>query len=578
MTYKLISPPDNHCTAIEQILHNRGIINVAEYLNPPETAIHDPLGLDRIENAAYTLIKEILQDGHIHIQVDSDCDGYTSSAILLNYLHRIFPSKVENNFTYSLHDSKYHGIDIGAIPKGTTMIVVPDASSNEIEVHKELAENFGIKIIVLDHHYAEIDYTEEPAIIVNNQICDYPNKALSGAGIVYKFCKVLDKICHVELADDFMDLAALGMVADMMDLRDLETHKLISDGFNNVRNMFFKSMIQKQEFQMKGRVTPFTTGWYIAPYINAMCRSGSIHEKNVLFESMLDYRADKLVPSTKRGAKGQEERLVDQAMRTCTNVKNHQDDNKKSALAMIRPLITDDPVVIIQLENPVDTNLTGLLANQIMHEIQRPVMILNKCYEEASEQVFWSGSARGMLTQDVDDWRAFVDNTGMARYAEGHAYAFGVSFTEDGLADFKELTRTKFEHSKFEPYFDVDYIWRLYDEFDPIILDIGSYNELWGQHVQEPYVAIEHVKITRENLVLMGRGTLKIVLPDHKTTCIKFGAEDLYNSLMEKLPNESSIIDANLVGRCTINEWNGNVLPQIHLEEVEINGIRDWDF
>ena len=124
----------------------------------------------------------------------SDCDGYVSAAILLNYLHRVFPATVENNFSYGVHANKHHGIG-SKFTDDISLVVVPDASSNENDLHKELIAK-GIKVIVLDHHQAEKD-SEDAAIIVNNQMCDYPNKALCGGGIVYKFCKVLDDMLGV---------------------------------------------------------------------------------------------------------------------------------------------------------------------------------------------------------------------------------------------------------------------------------------------------------------------------------------------------------------------------------------------
>ena len=100
------------------------------------------------------------------MQVDCDCDGYTSSALLINYLHDLFPATVENNVYYGLHANKDHGIDVDNIPEGVTLVIAPDASSNENGIHKELAKK-GIDVVVLDHHHAEKD-TDDPAIIVNN--------------------------------------------------------------------------------------------------------------------------------------------------------------------------------------------------------------------------------------------------------------------------------------------------------------------------------------------------------------------------------------------------------------------------
>ena len=91
------------------------------------------------------------------VVVDSDCDGYTSSALLLNYLYDLFPSFILNNTKYYIHDGKEHGLsDVMEyiFEKDFDLIILPDSSSNDYGYHKELAEQ-GRKLIVLDHHEAE---------------------------------------------------------------------------------------------------------------------------------------------------------------------------------------------------------------------------------------------------------------------------------------------------------------------------------------------------------------------------------------------------------------------------------------
>ena len=177
-------------SAIEQVLVNRGIPAnlISLYLNLDNSVILDPYGLTNIECAAKRLLKAMINQEEIYVQVDSDCDGYTSAAVLINYLHCIFPSTVENKVRYGLHTKKHHGISVEDIPSGCTLVVAPDSSSNEADIHRTLKAN-GIDVLVLDHHHAELD-AQDPAIIVNNQTCDYDNKYLSGVGVVYKFCKV----------------------------------------------------------------------------------------------------------------------------------------------------------------------------------------------------------------------------------------------------------------------------------------------------------------------------------------------------------------------------------------------------
>lgn len=576
MNYSLIAPRDKELSAMEQVLINRGIPKeyISLYLNLDDSVCLDPYGLDNIELGAKRLLKAILNQEIIYVQVDSDCDGYTSAATLINYLHRIFPSIVENKVRYGLHTKKHHGIAMEDIPNGCTLVVAPDSSSNETDIHKELKAQ-GIDVLVLDHHHAERDESD-PAIIINNQMCNYDNKALSGVGVVYKFCQVLDKLIGVSYADELLDLVALGMIADMMDLRSFETKRLIEMGCAKVINPFFREMAKRNDFSMKSKVNPFTVSFYVAPFINAITRSGSDEEKLLIFESLLTHKAGKLIPSTKRGCKGQEETLVTQAIRTAANVKKHQDDAKTKALEDLRFRINtgecDFGILIITLENPIDTNLTGLLANQIMAEYGKPTLILNKRVSDEGK-ITWEGSGRGFAVERVLDWRAYIEP--FAMYAEGHPMAFGVGFTPLELRMFKEeMSKSKLNLDKS---YSIDFEFGLGDSFDNIITEIAEYDELWGQGLTQPMIAITG-SFKKSDIVLMGKGTLKFVLENHKTTCIKFNGNEIYEQLQASFPTEDSLLRLTLVGTCQLNEWNGNVSPQLKLVDYDIGYINTWGF
>lgn len=97
--------------------------------------------------------------------------------------------------------------------------------------------------------------------------------------MVYKFCCRIDELLDVNYANNFIDLVALGLVGDMMSMQDFETKRLIDVGLQNITNPFFKEMVTKQSFSLKGKVTPFGIAFYIVPYINATIRVGSYEEK-----------------------------------------------------------------------------------------------------------------------------------------------------------------------------------------------------------------------------------------------------------------------------------------------------------
>ena len=588
MEYQLITPsiPLKNLTAVERVLTNRGIAlaEIDHYLNTTHDDILDPKLIANIKEGSQMLIRHIAQNDDILVQIDSDCDGFTSAATLLNYLYCLFPTFVQQHMYYRIHTGKQHGIIPSTIPDNIKMIIAPDSSSNDFEEHQYLKTQKGIDILVIDHHEAE--KISEYACIINNQLCDYPTKSLSGVGMVYKFCCYIDELLNVDHANKFLDLVSLGMIADMMDLRDFETKHLVNLGLKQIRNPYFRGMIDKQAFQLKDGITPFGIAFYIAPYVNATIRMGDQDEKLILFESMLDYRGYEQVLSTKRGCKGQTETKVEQACRNCTNIKNRQTKARDASLNTIEHIIEEEnllknKLLVVKLDSDfsTDKNLTGLIANQLMAKYQRPVLLLNKVVttNETLDTITWEGSGRGYDKSKFDNLREFLNDSNLVMYAEGHANALGVGITDLLFDQFIAYSNEALKDFDFTPSYKVDYIFRHDDMNINDILDIANLKSVWGQGVEEPLIAIERIKINKENIRLMSADknpTLKITLPNGMSL-IKFRSS---NEEYEKLCSELGCITINVVGKCERNIWNGIVNPQIIIEDYEIVGKTEYYF
>ncbi len=209
MKYKIIQPINNSYTPLEQIMTNRGIPynDVYHYIHTTDADINSPLllGADVLYRGASLLLYAIKNDLDVVIIVDCDCDGFTSSALLINFLYDIAPNWVENHLTYFIHEGKQHGLgDFDIENTKAHLVILPDAGSNDYTQHKRLREQ-GIDVLVLDHH--EADTISPDAIIINNQLSDYPNKDFSGVGITWQFCRYI----HEEIANKYLDLVALGL-------------------------------------------------------------------------------------------------------------------------------------------------------------------------------------------------------------------------------------------------------------------------------------------------------------------------------------------------------------------------------
>jgi len=587
MSYQLVPPrlPQQNLTAVERVLTNRGIAleDIPHYLSTTDDDILDPKLIAYINDGARMLVKHIYSNDKVLIQVDSDCDGMTSAALLINYLNCLFPAFVQNNILYRMHEGKQHGLIEKIIPycidNNVGLVIAPDASSNDYEMHKVLKEH-GIDVLVIDHH--EADKISEYACVINNQLCDYPTKSLSGVAMVWKYCCYLDAVMGCDYAQQFLDLVSVGLIADMMDLRDFETKHLVNKGLKQIRNPYLKGMVAKQDYSISkgGGLNPHTVGFYIAPFVNAITRMGTQDEKLMVFEAMLDFKGYEQIPSTKRGCKGQVETRVEQACRTCTNVKNRQNKSIDSSLEIIEYVIKEknlleNKILALKLEPQfaVDKNIAGLVANKLASEYQRPTLMLNKVIQEDGS-ITWEGSARGYDKSAFKDFRAFMENCGFALYAQGHANAFGTGIRDEDFADFIEYSNKELKDYDFTPVLSVDIIWDANDFNNNDILKLAELESIWGQGVEKPLVAIENIKVHSGDLKLMKETTLKISLTNG-TDLIKFGSNQ---EEYDKLYSDLGCVTINVVGECKANVWNGLISPQIEIKEYDIVGTTEYYF
>ena len=585
MRVELIAPMNPLYSATETVLSNRGVKNLRRYLNTTDNDISSPLafGQELMTRAARMLMTHIAAEDKTLIIVDADCDGYTSSAVLINYLHEVFPEYVETYMDWFIHSGKQHGLS-DCIDKALEykFIICPDSSSNDYEYHKILKDN-NIDVLVLDHH--EADHISDYACVVNNQMSDYPNKELSGVGVTWQFCRYLDMIGGNSYADNFLDLVALGNMADMMSLRQIETKHLIFKGFReeNIVNPFIYEMAKKNNFSLnkpdykpswenKLMITPMGAAFFIAPFVNAMVRSGTQEEKELLFNSMLNFKAFIQVPSTKRGHTfGEMERIVDQAVRTCTNVKNRQTKAQDAGMELLKGLIESNNMmehkVLLFLLEPgeIDRNIAGLVANKIMAKYQRPCCILTKVIDPQDPAcVSYQGSARGYDASGITNFKDICAASG-AMFAEGHQSAFGLGIYAEDISEFIASTDQALATMSAEPVYYVDYIWDAANIDKDAILEIADMNDYWGKDIDRSYVFVKNIPVSADTFKVMKSNTLKYSTPSF-VDIIQFGGTE---EEIEQFNVNTSVV-INAVCKCCANEWAGNVNPQLQMVDYEV--------
>ena len=576
MKTKLYSKFDENTPMLNRVLINRGVpINeLRHYMNTTDRDINDflSLGEDDLKQAAVHLCNTIQEDKSCLIIVDADCDGYTSSAILINYLHHWVPSWTERKLKWFLHSGKQHGLS-DCIEEALCydLIICPDSSSNDYDYHQRLSDA-GIPVIVLDHH--EAPEKSQYATIINNQLSDYPNKDLSGAGVAWQFCRYLDHMLEDNYANELLDLNALGNCGDMMSMLSIETKHLINKGFlgENIKNPFIYHMAQKNAFKLGNEITPMGAAFYIVPFVNAMVRSGTQEEKDILFRAMLNHKAfEKTAEIKYNKPTGKEITIAERAISVCEAVKRRQTKVETDTMEFIEKKIKEnnmmDHKVLLFLLEPgqVDRNVAGLVANKIMAKYQRPCCILTRVNNEGI--LSFQGSARGCDKVGITKFKDICAATGYTMYEAGHQGAFGLGILEDNIENFVNATDLSLADMSDEPVYYIDHIFHGNDVDCNQVLEIANHPELWGSRMDEPYMMIEDLVVTNDmvNVYEKKTNTLKITLPNG-LALIKFNITDDERDMFKG----DGCIRLNIVGQCRKNEWMGNVSAQMEIKDYDI--------
>lgn len=153
----------------------------------------------------------------------------------------------------------------------------------------------------------------------------------------------------------------------------------------------------------------------------------------------------------------------------------------------------------------------------------------------------------------------------------------GIGISEASFREFIDYSNTALADFDFTPCYKVDFIFNGGDFNGNDIIEIAGLKSFWGQGIDEPFIAVENIKVLTNNITLMSADknpTLKIMLPNG-TSLIKFKSS---REEFESLQNGSGYIKMNVIGKCERNMWNGTVSPQIIIEDYEITEKEDYYF
>lgn len=575
MRYKLIEGSLNDEHNVEAtILKNRGIKNINRFLAPGESDTYSYSMLDNIDEAVKCAEKHIQNKDRIHILIDCDVDGYAAGSMVYRAFKKIDPNL---NITYSLHTKKQHGLskDI-TIPDDCKLLIIPDAGSNDVEQCRELKDK-GMDIIILDHHICDVE--NDYAIVVNNQMCRYPNKNFCGAGIVYKFLEALDEELWEDTASGMLDMCALANISDVMDMREPETRYYVLRGLAKIRSKLFKALIDKQSYSMNGIVNITSVQFYITPVLNAMIRIGDQDEKDLLFRAFIE--TDEVFKYKKRGETEEvDESIYDRAARLCSNAKARQTKEVTKEVTEVERLISDkrldeNKAIFANVTGILGETLTGLVAIKIAEKYNLPTLLLRRQTPRENGELFYGGSCRNFDNSPIESLKKELLNTGLFEFVQGHDNAAGFSIARENVQAAISCINNNWKDIDFQAIWQVDFDKNAEDVDVAFIKAIDDMKDMFGQGVKEPLVHISHIPVYKESTMIMGKNlnTWKTIFND-ELAFVMFSVDRDKDQIIQEYENEEETFDSllgymDVVGKATLNNYKGILTPQIIVKDYE---------
>lgn len=550
MKYKLKGNHD--INLIKQVCETRSVDydKLESFLNPMGEVRSNPFDYKNLEEAVNIIIEAAKNCLKIGFVVDSDTDGYCSSAMLINYTREVMGCEMPRIY---LHENKEHGLTPYVMEKikecPPDLLIIPDASSSDFMQHKELYD-MGIEIVVIDHH--ETEKYSECATVVNNQLEPNGNKTLSGGGMVLKVLEGLDHKLGVNRAEDYYDLASIALVGDCMMMNVPETRYYVQKGLMNIHNPLVEELIRADSSKNYEMIS-----FDIAPTINAFTRVGTKEERQDLFAALIGMEGEREL--TIRGQGTFKLPLTEYIARLASRIKSRQTSMIKKALENADTrIITDLPFTLCILSSEVEKGLSGLIGNKLVDQYGKPSVVIKNMGND-----YYSGSGR--TTDTFPDFKSYLLETNHFEFCEGHAGAFGCAIKEDMLRSicekYKGCTVTDDE------YYLVD---RAYENtvsaYD--ILSVSELDRYWSRGFDKPVFYIKITNLNGSEIDIIGQKRNTIRIKHNNITYLKFKCEE---NEIENIKNQK-INEVEMIGHFSINEWNGNIYPQVIIKHLETKG------
>lgn len=426
-------------SVVAKIMLCRGIDSVdtaRAFLQPSlKTDLVDPSQIKNIGQAVQLLLDAVEQRELITIYCDFDVDGLTSASQLYLFLRSI--GAQVNAYAPSRFTEGY-GLVRSAVEKlataGTKLLLTVDCG---ITSHSELvlARRLGMKTVVLDHHEPHglppADVVVDPA----QEGCPFQQYRLCAAGLSLMLIIELRRVFRerwpdriergeVKLPDpkDFLDLAALGTICDMVPLTGL--NRLIAHrGLESLKRTNRAGLVALKAVAgiRNERLSAGSVGFGIGPRINAAGRLSDARDVIDLLTTGSESKASAI--ASKIDSLNSKRKMVeDEVLSRCLRKLRERGG-------------ANDSAALVVFDEGFHLGVIGIVAQRLVERFHRPSAVLALGDGTNGAKVA-KGSVRSIPGFHVARALESVGDTLMNH--GGHAEAGGFTVALDRLDEFSQ--------------------------------------------------------------------------------------------------------------------------------------------
>jgi len=401
---------------IAQLLVSRGYETpeaVQTFLNPTLDDLIDPYELHDMQKAVDRIFSAIDQGEKIVVYGDYDVDGITATTIMVSALE-VLGAEVDYYVPNRFKDGYGPNVEVykNLAEQGMQLLITVDNGISGKAAIETLMQ-YDVDVIVTDHHELPTELPSALAI-VHPQFPEhpYPFTGLSGAGVAFKVASALLDAP----ADEWLDLAALGTVADVMPLTG-ENRTIVKLGLANLNEMQrpgIAALLQLAKISVD-KLDAKTIGFQIAPRLNAIGRMDDAKLGVQLLLSEAEKPALELAQTIDQ-ANQERKKLVESIA--------------EDALEQAQNQFYSDSVLVLMGENWHE-GVLGIVAARILEATGKPTIVLNQTGTIAK------GSGRSLAAFDL--FSAMDPHRDLYLSFGGHALAAGMTISVDQVPTVRKM-------------------------------------------------------------------------------------------------------------------------------------------